>query len=280
MTEADAVAVIAATDRPATKTSLVADLRALGLEGGGTVVVHSSLSRLGWVCGGAEAVVLALLQAVGPRGTIAVPTHSGGHSDPAGWRAPAVPEAWWETIRAEMPPFDPVLTPTRKMGAVVECFRHVEGFRRSSHPAFSFGAVGPNAAVVIEGHELAMGMGEGSPLARLYELGAKVLLLGVGHGNNSSLHLAEYRTARPTRPRRSFAAPVIRDGERLWASYEDIEHEDEDFPAIGAAFAEAGLERSGTIGAGTGRLMSQVQLVDFGAGWMDEHRPAMGPLPG
>ena len=273
MTEAEAVA---AATKPATTSSLVGELRALGIQGGETVLVHSSLSRLGWVCGGAEAVVLALLEAVGPEGTAAVPTHSGGRSDPAGWQAPSVPESWWEPIRAEMPPFDPALTPTRTMGAVVECFRHVRGFERSDHPSLSFGAVGPNAKAITRDHDLPMGMGEGSPLARLYELDALVLLLGVGHENNTSLHLAEYRTVRPTRPVRSVSAPVAVDGERRWATYDDIDHESDDFPTIGAAFSDLGHERVGPVGAGTARVMPQRQLVDFGARWMDKNRPVLG----
>ena len=243
---------------------------------GDTLFVHSSLSRLGWVCGGAEAVVLALVEAVGPRGTVAVPTQSGGHSDPAGWQAPAVPESWWDEIRAEMPAFDPTLTPTRKMGAVVECFRHYAGFVRSYHPASSVGVVGPNARVITENQELARGMGERSPLARLYDLDARVLLLGVGHSNNTSLHLAEYRTKQATATK-TYSAPVLKDGVRTWVSYEDIDHDDEDFPALGAAFEATGAAQIGPAGAGTARLMSMRQLVDFAVAWMDEHRaPGQG----
>ena len=269
MSEADAVA---ATERPATISSLVGALRAIGVETGQTVLVHSSMRRLGWVCGGAEAVVLALLEAVGQRGTVAVPTHSGGHSDPENWRAPAVPPSWWEEIRATMPAFDSRLTPTRKMGAVVECMRHVPGFVRSYHPAFSIGAVGPNSELITGTHELGMGMGEGSPLARLYDIDARVVLLGVGHENNTSLHLAEYRTAQPTRPRRTFSAPVLLDGARQWVSYDDIDHDDDDFPTIGAAFAQTGAEVEGPAGAGVARQMSQRAVVDFGARWMEANR--------
>ena len=108
MTEADA---IASASKPATVTSLVDELRALGLDDGMTVMVHSSLSRLGFVLGGAQTVVAALHETVGPGGTIMMPTHSGALSDPSKWQNPPVPETWWQTIRDEMPAFDPALTP-------------------------------------------------------------------------------------------------------------------------------------------------------------------------
>jgi aminoglycoside 3-N-acetyltransferase len=79
------------------------------------------------------------------------------------------------------------------MGAVVECFRNFPGAKRSNHPIVSFIAVGGEADRVVENHELDYGFGETSPLARLYDLDAWLLLLGVGHTNNSSLHLVEYR---------------------------------------------------------------------------------------
>ena len=267
------VEAILSSKEPVTVSSMVQDIRRLGIRGGETVMVHTSMSRLGWVCGGAEAVVLALTQAVGPRGTVVMPTHSGERSDPAGWRAPPVPESWWELIRASMPPLDRQLTPTRKMGAVVECFRHSPGVIRSNHPAVSVAAHGSNARAIIENHELPNGMGERSPLARLYDLDALVLLLGVTHSRNTSLHLAEYRTAVPTVAPKRHSAPLRINGERQWASYDDLDNESDDFEQIGTAFAAAGLESSGPCGAGTGRLMRQRELVDFGVRWMDTHRP-------
>ncbi len=98
--------------RPATVASLAADLRALGVTEGSTLLVHSSLSALGFVCGGAPAVVQALRSALGAGGTLTVPTHSGDLSEPSRWRNPPVPQDWWQTIRDETPPFDPATTPT------------------------------------------------------------------------------------------------------------------------------------------------------------------------
>src|SRR5262249_32264089 len=133
--------LVAATDVPRTTDSLARDLRALGLGGGDVVVVHSSLTALGWVSGGAQAAVQALLDAVAPAGPIVVPAQSGGLSDPAEWRNPPVPEAWLDTVRDSMPAYDPARTPTRGMGAIPELLRTWPGAIRSAHPHVSFAAI-------------------------------------------------------------------------------------------------------------------------------------------
>ena len=88
--------LIAKSDAPRTRESLAADFRRLGLQAGATVIVHSSLSALGWVNGGAVAVVLALMDAVTDAGTIVTPAHSYYYSDPGQWNAPPVPKHWVE----------------------------------------------------------------------------------------------------------------------------------------------------------------------------------------
>ena len=240
-------------------------------------MVHSSLSGLGYVAGGAHAVVMALLEVLGERGTLAMPTHSGDLTDPGSWSNPPVPESWWDAMRAEMPAYDPALTPTRLMGAIVECFRHVPGVRRSAHPTVSAAAVGPNAEHLVANHELAHGLGESSPQARLYELDGHILLLGVTHANNTSLHLAEYRAAAPGAAALMQSSPVIVDGRRRWVSHptlDDSKYEDSEiaFPRLGEAFASTGAESIGPVGAGVGRLMRSRDLVGFATEWMRTDR--------
>jgi aminoglycoside 3-N-acetyltransferase len=261
---------VIATSRPRTRESLGADLRNLGVRPGGVLLVHSSLSALGWVVGGAVAVVQALLDIVGPDGTLVCPTHTGDNSDPAVWMRPPVPRDWWPVIRAHMPAFDPRVTPSRGVGAIPEVLRSWPGALRSAHPQTSFAALGPRAGIITRDHRLGSALGEHSPLRRLYDLDAEVLLLGAGHDSNTSLHLAEYRRSAPRRGR-SGAAVSGPDGRR-WVTCDDVDLDDGDFGAIGAAIDAAGLTRGGVVGSARCALMSQRAVVDFAREWMERHR--------
>jgi aminoglycoside 3-N-acetyltransferase len=261
---------IVASAAPVTRAALAEDLGRLGVRHGGVLLVHSSLSALGWVCGGAQAVVEALLDALGPEGTLVVPTHTGGNSDPSGWQNPPVPEAWWPVVRATMPAYDPDITPSQHVGVVPEVARTWPGARRSAHPQHSFAAIGPQAETITSDHALESGFGERSPLARVHDLDGDVLLLGADHGSNTSIHLAEYRVPDPRRE--TYGAAVMGPDGRRWATWEDVVADESDFEVLGAAFDAAGAVTVGRVGAGEARLMRQRELVAFAVGWMVEHR--------
>jgi len=258
---------------PVTIDSMTSDLRALGVEAGDTVLVHGSLSSLGWVCGGPPAVVDALTRVVSVDGTLVMPTHSPGNMDPAAMSNPPVPESWYGTIREGMPPYRPAVTPTQGVGAIAECFRSYPDVRRSTHPQHSFAAWGADAEFVTADHSLAYSLGEESPLARVYDLDGDVLFLGTTHATNTSLHLAEYR-ADLDLGTETQAGAVLVDGDRQWTEWEDIDFDDGDFPACGAAFERehpAAFE-TGQVGVGDAKRLSQRAMVEFAIGWFERNR--------
>ncbi len=266
--------IIARTgDSPITVERLVRDLRALGVRPGMTLLAHSSLSKIGFVCGGAMAVVLALEEVLGDQGTLMMPAMSGEWSDPRHWRAPPVPEAWWPIIQEHWPAWDPDLAQTRKMGAIVESFLRQPDVIRSHHPECSFAARGPNAAYLTENHDLTERVGESTPIGRLNELDGRVLLLGIGHANNTSIHLAESRNPNQNRPSYPQGAAMRVDGVRRWVTYEALVLKDDDFDTIGEAF-ESQTDHAvvGPIGLAESRLMRQQPLVDFAIKWMNDNR--------
>lgn len=223
--------------------------------------------------GGAQTVVTALERALGA-GTLVMPAFTGDLSDPVLWEEPPVPAAWQDFIRETMPPFEPDLTPTWPMGAIVECFRHQEGALRSNHPVSSWVARGRHAARITADQSLAYSSGEGSPLARLYELDACILLLGAGHARNSSLHLAEVRNRFAPAKKTTRGYPGRRpDGGTEWRHHEDIFLYEDDFEAIGAAFeAQDSSLAIGAVGDAPARLLRQGPLVDFAVAWMNQHQ--------
>ncbi len=258
---------------PVTLNMLVADLCRLGIPQGPPILVHSSLSALGWVAGGATVVVDALVEALGPLSTIVVPCQSGDRSDPAHWNNPPVPAHWMPTIRASIPAFDPARVETRGMGRIVEAFRNDRRAVRGSHPTVSFAAIGPLASWIVEPHPLAPQFGEESPLARLYALDATVFHLGTDFSTSTALHLAEHRATWPGKPGlRADGAAVLVDGRRQWVAFDDEPADDSDFKQIGSAFASLGTLTTGQVGAATVTWFSMVSAVDFAVEWMQSHR--------
>ncbi|OIK26691.1 aminoglycoside N(3)-acetyltransferase [Streptomyces malaysiense] len=257
----------------ATRDGIAAGLRLLGVESGETLLVHSSLSSLGWVNGGAVAVVQALLDALGPRGTLVVPAQSSDLSDPADWENPPVPEEWWDRIRATMPAYDPRVTPTRGVGVIPEAVRTWPGALRSAHPQTSFAAVGPRAREITDGHAPDCRLGERSPLARLEALGARVLLLGTGYGACTAFHLAEYRVP----------APPVRVGRPApgggWETVTEMPISSEAFEELGRDFERERPVVRGRVAAADTRLFPVADAVAHAEEWLRARRTPTSGFP-
>ncbi|MEH0418802.1 AAC(3) family N-acetyltransferase [Streptomyces sp. B21-083] len=217
------------------RADLVHDLRGLGLRAGDTVLVHSALSTVGPVSGGADTMVSALSEVLGPDGTLVMHTPT-----PAG-------------ARARTPSSAPYTAPGFGVGVGVlaETVRTRSAALHSAHPWSAFTALGAQADHITSDHSPDCSLGEESPLGRLEKLDARVLLMGVGFEACTAFHLAEYRIP-----------------SRLTGSHEGAGTllDSSPFAAVGAAYEATGAVRSGLVGHAHCRLFDLADAVAFAVG--------------
>jgi aminoglycoside 3-N-acetyltransferase len=244
-------------------------LRALGVRRGGVLMVHASLRGSGLRDTEVRDVLLDVL---GPAGTLVVPAFTQENSRTSrAHRAltRGLDERELAEYEASMPPYEPGTSPCRAaMGALAECVRTSPGALRSAHPQTSMAGIGPRAAELLDGHDPHCLLGERSPLARLYDARAQVLLLRVGFGVCSAFHLAEYRTD-PPRPRRVYACVVEEKGH--WISYEDTALDDSGFAALGGELPGETV-RFGELAGREVTLVEMRPAVDFACDRMSGYR--------
>ncbi|MEO1397907.1 MAG: AAC(3) family N-acetyltransferase [Pseudomonadota bacterium] len=258
-----------------TQQSLLHDLRALGVQPGDGLFVHSSMRAIGRTVGGARSVVEALITAVGEDGLVGMP----GFSDdayPPPWIDPKVhsPEDIRQ-IEAAVPGFDIETSPTAQMGVIAETFRTWPGTQRSSHPNVSVCLYGKAAGAFLEPHGMAWATGQHTPLGRLRTFPAmKMLLIGVGWNRCSALHTAE-----DLAPHKRTKVRRFKDGGRdgTWREEPDVADDlNRLFPSVGAAFENTGAVSLGTFGDASTKLCDYATLLDFASAWIDRANQESG----
>jgi aminoglycoside 3-N-acetyltransferase len=264
--------IIEITPYPNTVSTLKRDFENLGVKPGSVIIMHSSLSQIGWTVGGPVSVIEAIMQVLTTEGTLIMPTFSGDNTDPSKWVNPPVPESWWSIIRKEMPAYRSDITPTRGMGSVVETFRKWPNVIRSNHPISSFAAWGKRAEFITKNHELTIDLGEDSPIARIYDLNGYILLVGVSHENNSSLHLAEYRSEFPGKEYVSNGSAMMVDNKRQWVEWEELDINSDDFKQLGFDYESSINYIPKKVGLTDARLISQREIIDFAVDWLKKNR--------
>ncbi len=256
--------------RPITRSRLVRDLARLGLRPGTTAMVHAAMSSLGWVVGGSQTVVEALLERLGPQGTLCAQVSwediPFGHD--------AWPQRWRAAYEAEYPRFDPELSAAAPYeGRIAERIRTWPGARRSANPATGIAAIGHRAEELTAAHRLDDGFGPDTPYARLVEARGAVLLLGAPLHAISLLHHAEALARAPAR-RTTYRLPVG-DG---WTDIRELDVWNGAFPyaderpplgEIAADALGARIGRAGRVGEAPAHLFPAAALTEFAVDWLE-----------
>ncbi|MGI2328021.1 aminoglycoside N(3)-acetyltransferase [Planococcus sp. YIM B11945] len=249
------------------KDSLKQQLEQLGIKTGDSLIVHSSLKSMGWIAGGPQAVVEALMDTVTPAGTIVMPAQSADNSDPVYWMAPPIPENWHQPFRDASPAYDPHLTPLRGMGKIAECFHRHPLTIRSPHPAHSFMAWGENAEEWMSEHPLEDSFGERSPLGKMMKADVQILLIGVGFDSCTALHYAEFMQENKTYSPQGAAVSI--NGERTWRTFDCVDTDSDRFPELVKEYK--GPISTGKLGQAESQLSAMRPLVEFGIEWLKKN---------
>lgn len=215
---------------------LTDELRALGVRRGGVLLVHTSFRAVRPVEGGPAGLVAALRAALGPEGTLVMPTMTDGESV-----------------------FDPATTPSVGMGIVAETFWRMPGVVRSTHPGGSFAASGPHAERICAPQPLSPPHGPVSPPGRVLDLDGQVLLLGVTHGENTTLHVAEAIAGVPY----AIEHPCVvagAGGEVETVLVAETDHCCRNFAKLDAWLG--GRQRTGRVGSAEAKLVASRDVVE------------------
>jgi aminoglycoside N3'-acetyltransferase len=223
--------------RELSRDEVAGQLRALGAREGGVLLVHTSFRAVRPVEGGPRGLIEALRAALGPGGTLVMPSWTGDDDTP----------------------FDPAATrASEDLGVVADTFWRMPGVARSDHP-FAFAAAGPRAAeITSDPLPLPPHIPE-SPVGRVHDLDGQVLLLGVNHDADTTLHLAELLAGVPYRQPKSIT--VLRDGRPVRIDYGENDHCGDRFTLADGWLRERGLQSEGRVGHADARLIRARDVV-------------------
>ncbi|MBX9945832.1 MAG: AAC(3)-VI family aminoglycoside N-acetyltransferase [Reyranella sp.] len=222
---------------PVPSADVVGQLLALGVATGGVLLVHTSFRAVRPIEGGPLGLIAALRQALGPEGTLVMPSWTGDDEQP----------------------FDPAATPAAEdLGATAQLFWRQPGVVRSDH-LLAAAAIGPRAAAVVKTALPLPPHTPDSPVGRVHDLDGQVLLLGVGHDADTSLHLAEILAGVPYGIPRH--CTVLRDGRPVRIDYRENDHCCQRFALADGWLRARGLQAEGPVGHGRARLFRAQDVV-------------------
>jgi aminoglycoside 3-N-acetyltransferase len=243
--------------------------REIGLAPGQIVMVHASLRAVGPILGGPDVLIDAILRSVAPDGTMMVYVGDQTPFDDVG-RGLFTPEEE-AFILEHCPAFDPATArANRDFGAFAELFRTRTGVRCSRNPGARMAAFGAKTDWLTRDHPLNYGLGAGSPLDKLCQIGGGVMLIGSDLDEVTLLHYAENIAPIAAKKTVRIKLPLLIDGRRQWTEIEECnsmtgirDWPDRFFATIVQSFLETPHVRTGLIGDARTYLIDAQALVNF-----------------
>ncbi len=175
-----------------TKKELKDIFKKVGIKTGMKVMVHSSLSKLGYLVNGAEDIIDALLEIISlKKGTLFIPTHSGQLTNPIYWKIGGFNAKEKKKIKKNINFFNAKKTIPANRGLISRVILSYKGVKRSSHPLNSTACIGKKSKYYTSNHNLHSPEGYQSPIGKLYKDNGHILLIGVNFDKITALHLAE-----------------------------------------------------------------------------------------
>ncbi|AQG80841.1 aminoglycoside 3-N-acetyltransferase [Spirosoma montaniterrae] len=258
-----------------TRYALGKHLQQIGLQPGDAVMVHAGLRAIGPMLNGPDTLIDALLDTVGPTGTLLCYVNWEQQYEDALDEEGRIPDA----LKPHIPPFDPARSrASRDHGAFAEFVRTTPGAQRSGNPGASVAAIGGRANWFTANHPLDYGYGPNSPFARLVSAAGNVLMIGCPLDTMSLLHHAEHLAQIPGKHSCRMEVPLLLSGQTLWRMIEEFDTaepvvdglEPDYFGTIVDEFLVAGNGRRGQVGNAPAVLVPAADMVAFAVDWLEQ----------
>jgi aminoglycoside 3-N-acetyltransferase len=257
-----------------TRASLGDDLIRIGLRAGDTVMIHAAMSKVGPMLNGPDALSMAMLDVVGPEGTMLVYTSWDSVHEDLLDDAGRVLAEW----RQHVPGFDPQTSRAVRMnGIIAEFVRTMPGTRRSGNPGASVAAMGKRAEWITADHPQDYGYGESSPLAKLVAVEGRVLMVGAPWDTMTLIHHADHLADLPDKLVRRYEVPFADGARTTWRFIEEFDTTepviaglpDNYIEQIVTAYVETGAGRQEQIGLAPSLLVDAKPMLAFGISWLE-----------
>lgn len=250
------------------KSDMIIQLEQLGIQKGMMLLVSADTSHMGYLLGGYQALIEAMMEVVGFEGTIVMPCFTPQLADPASVSTPLARQ-YWQEARENAYPFDRKLSEPEGSDPLVYQFLRNDAVARSYHPLYSFAAWGKYAKLICDKHPLHFALGKDSPLGKIVELNGYCVMLGSDYEQCTMFQMARYNGE--LSPVRIVSAPITSNNELQWKNMLDVQFSTKNFSEIGEVMEDKHVVKTSYLGNGRCYLFSAREALTSATAYFAIH---------